>query len=89
MTPHLPPDDPDDDEHDPRVQTQRIYYRTQRENRNEKTTANFRTILDSLLVLGVVAIVGVVWNMSVTMSAMTMQLHYMSDAIAQLQGRIK
>jgi hypothetical protein len=89
MTPHLPPDDPDDEEYDPRLQTQRVYYRSRDENSEARNSANFRTVLDGLMLAGIVGLVTVVWQLNTSVAVLGNQVKYMGDQITQLQGRVK
>lgn len=59
----------------------------QRVVRNVNGDGGFRKMVDSVLVLAIAALVGVVWNMNSNVAAMTAQIGYLSQEVQALRAR--
>lgn len=49
----------------------------------------FGKLVSTLLPLAVVALVGVVWSMSINVARLTEQMSYLTDEVQQLKDRLK
>lgn len=49
----------------------------------------FGKLISTLLPLAVVALVGVVWNMSINVARMAEQMSYLAGEVQQLKARLK
>jgi hypothetical protein len=48
----------------------------------------FRKLIDGLLIIGVAALVAVVWNLSNNVSVLTAQVTYMNQEISALRAKV-
>lgn len=80
MSPHLPPDNPEDDEHDPRA---RLNYRTT-QGANE-----WQKLVQQLTLLGIIALVGLVWKQSIAQAEMQTQLGNLTAEFSEMRSRMK
>ncbi len=55
--------------------------------RTSNGDGGFRKLVDSVLVIAIAALVGVVWNMSSNVAAMTAQIGYLSQEVQALRAR--